>query len=166
MSDLTPTEGNQIIAADIVDGQLVFKRHDGTEEHFTIGSGGAKFTAESPEIFYDEPDGGGGDPEYAYPTWIVEHNLDTEIPQVTVWVNVAGATNQPAPAGGELPDPTWMELSQAAFIQVFSNDGWQSVAAYFSVVIVDNNTVKLIATNNDVLGTSAVPEGKFRIAVS
>src|SRR4029077_16320994 len=40
MSDLAPSAGNRIIAADVVDGVLTFKRYDGSSESFPMGGGG------------------------------------------------------------------------------------------------------------------------------
>jgi hypothetical protein len=37
--DLKPTEGNRPIAIDVVDGQLVVKRHNGKKESFVLGGG-------------------------------------------------------------------------------------------------------------------------------
>lgn len=39
-ADLNPSSGNRIIAADVVDGELVLKRYDGTSEIFPMGGAG------------------------------------------------------------------------------------------------------------------------------
>jgi hypothetical protein len=48
--DLKPTERNRPIAIDVVDGNLVVKRHSGKEESFPLGSGGGISIIDSAQV--------------------------------------------------------------------------------------------------------------------